>query len=97
MYPARLARSALAKFGAEVRRLRTNFRKGSGRLRHPLAVRLRAAIEALRFEHPKLSAVAMGYMSRVDFASRLEQAIERSGRSRAPLLLPPPRVKVEPT
>jgi hypothetical protein len=41
--------------------------------------------------------IPMGYMSREDFASRLERAIARSGKavSRAPLLLPPPRLKVE--
>ncbi len=50
-------------------------------VRQPMSRRLRAAIEALPFEQPKLSAVAMGYMTADDFASRLERAILRSGKS----------------
>lgn len=45
----------------------------------PLRVRMRAAIEALPFEVPKLSAVAVASMNGNDFASRLERAIARSG------------------
>ena len=45
----------------------------------PLSVRMRAAIEALPFEAPKLSAVAVSSMSGADFAERLERAIARSG------------------
>jgi hypothetical protein len=48
-----------------------------------LSVRLRAATEALPFESPKLSAVAV--MNGEDFSARLERAI---GRSRGgPLLI----------
>ena len=43
----------------------------------PLSVRMRAAIEALRFESPKLSATAV--LTSEDFADRLEKAIARSG------------------
>ena len=43
----------------------------------PLSVRMRAAIEALPFEAPKLSAVAVSSMSGA--AERLERAIARSG------------------
>jgi len=44
----------------------------------PTGVRIRAAIESLPYENPKLSAVAVGYMNAEDFASRLDRAIERS-------------------
>jgi hypothetical protein len=43
---------------------------------------MRAAIESLPYEQPKLSAVAVGYMSREDFASRLERALQRSEHRR---------------
>jgi hypothetical protein len=45
--------------------------------------RLRAAIEALPFESPKLSATAV--LRGDDFATRLERATTRSGK--APLLI----------
>ena len=42
----------------------------------PLSVRLRAAIEAAPYVHPKLSATAI--LEAGDLAERLERAIERS-------------------
>jgi hypothetical protein len=47
--------------------------------RQPLPVRIRCATEALPYENPKLSAVAVGYMSADSFAARLDKAIARSG------------------
>jgi hypothetical protein len=44
----------------------------------PLPVRTRAAIEALPFESPKLSATAV-FPAGENFVSRLERAIVRSG------------------
>jgi hypothetical protein len=46
----------------------------------PLSVRMRAAVEALPFEHPKLSATAI--LGGGDFADRLDQAIARSNAAR---------------
>jgi hypothetical protein len=48
--------------------------------RQPLPVRIRCATEALPYENPKLSAVAVGYMSADNFAARLDRAIARSGK-----------------
>ena len=59
--------------------------------RVPLSTRMRAAIEALPFETPKLSAVAVASMSGEDFAARLERAMARSGKAQKPLPLPAPR------
>jgi hypothetical protein len=55
----------------------------------PLATRLRAAVEAAPYKHPKLSAVAHGHFEGKDFATQLERAIERS---KQPLPLPAPEV-----
>jgi len=53
----------------------------------PLTVRIRAAIAALPFEHPKLAVTAN--VSVADFADQLEKAIMRSGKS---LVVGAPRV-----
>ena len=39
---------------------------------------MRAVIESLPYENPKLSAVAVNYLSGDTFASRLDRAIDRS-------------------
>src|SRR5262249_15727030 len=44
----------------------------------PLATRLRAAIEAAPYRHPKLSAAAIGHFEGISFAEALDRAIERS-------------------
>jgi hypothetical protein len=55
---------------------------------------IRVAIEALPYENPKLSAVAVGYMSGDTFAERLERAIARSNGARMPKLI---EARAEPT
>jgi hypothetical protein len=44
----------------------------------PMSLRMRAAIEALPFEKPKLSATAIATMDGKTFAEALDRAIERS-------------------
>ena len=53
--------------------------------KQPMSRRMRAAIEALPHEHPRLGAIATANMNGQDFASMLERAIKRSGK--APLLI----------
>jgi hypothetical protein len=43
---------------------------------------MRAAIESLPYETPKLSSVGIGYIDAQDFASRLERAVNRSERAK---------------
>ena len=47
------------------------------------AQQMRAAIESLPYEQPKLCAVAVGYLSGEDFAARLDRAIARKRQGRA--------------
>jgi hypothetical protein len=54
-------------------------------VKQPMSRRLRAAIEALPHEHPRLGAIATASMNGQDFASLLERAIERSGKT--PLMI----------
>jgi hypothetical protein len=44
----------------------------------PLSVRMRAAIEAAPYLHPKLNAIAVGNINGNDIASLLDRAIARS-------------------
>ena len=59
-----------------------------------MPARMRAAIESLPYENPKLSAVAHGHFDGTDFASALERAIERS---KGPLMLNGPALELPPT
>jgi biotin carboxylase len=51
-------------------------------VKQPMSRRMRAAIEALPHEHPRLGAVAIGSMNGQHFASMLERAIERSAKAK---------------
>ena len=48
--------------------------------RVPLPVRMRAAAEALPYENPKLSAIAVASLTGNEFAMRLDRAIMRSAK-----------------
>jgi hypothetical protein len=48
----------------------------------PTPVRMRAAIEALAFENPRMSAVGIGYLTNDTFAERLERAIRASNSAK---------------
>jgi hypothetical protein len=54
----------------------------------PLNTRMRAAIEAAPYEHPKLTAIAVGHLTAQDFATRLDRALERSDRAKLIELAP---------
>jgi hypothetical protein len=55
---------------------------------------MRAAIDGLPFEAPKLTAVALASITAQDFASRLERALQRSDAVRFPKLI---EARAEPT
>jgi hypothetical protein len=61
--------------------------------RQPMHRRLRAAVEAAPYVHPKLSAVAVGHMSGEDFSTQLDRAIARSKAVQPPTIdaTPTPR------
>lgn len=48
----------------------------------PLQVRMRAAIECLPFEAPKVSSVALAHLRAEEFAARLDRASEASNRAK---------------
>jgi hypothetical protein len=48
----------------------------------PLSMRMRAAIESLPYENPKLSAMAVTAMDPNSFAKALDRAIERANGAR---------------
>jgi hypothetical protein len=48
----------------------------------PHSVRMRAAIESLPYENPRMSAVAVGYLDGNTFAERLDRAIAASEKAK---------------
>jgi hypothetical protein len=73
----RLASQGLAVFPVRARQPLTA--RGVYRsTQQPMSLRMRAAIEALPFEVPKLSATAIATMDGKTFAEALERCIERS-------------------
>src|SRR6516165_2735407 len=61
----------------------------------PLATRLRAAIEAAPYKHPKLSAAAIGHFDGQTFAEALDRAISRSQQPVPLLNGPSPELPAE--
>jgi hypothetical protein len=60
----------------------------------PLTVRMRAAIEAAPYKHPKLSAAAIAHFEGKTFAEALDRCIERS---RGPVMLNGPAPEIDAT
>jgi hypothetical protein len=58
----------------------------------PLGMRMRAATEAAKYKHPRVSAVAVGHFDGLSYADALERAIKRS---QSPLPLPAPGKTIE--
>src|SRR5262252_8978943 len=56
----------------------------------PLSTRMRAAIEAAPYKHPKLAVTGHAHFEGKDFASQLERAIARS-RGETPAMLSAPK------
>jgi hypothetical protein len=50
--------------------------------RQPMSLRMRAATEALPHEHPRMTAVSVGYYTGNTFADRLDRAIDASERAK---------------
>ena len=58
----------------------------------PQSARIKAAIAALAYENPKVSAIAYGHFNGQSYAEALERAIKRS---QSPLPLPAPGPTIE--
>jgi hypothetical protein len=56
----------------------------------PLPTRIRCAVEALPYENPKLSAIAVASLTGNEFAMRLDRAIMRSAKLIEAKVEPPP-------
>jgi hypothetical protein len=59
----------------------------------PLPVRMRAAAEALPYENPKLSAIAVASLTGNEFAMRLDRAIMRSTKLIEAKAVEPPQTE----
>jgi hypothetical protein len=64
-------------------------------VRQPMSRRMRAAIEALQHEHPRLQATATTNMCGQDFASVLERAIQRSSAGKPIKLIEAQAIEIE--